>query len=158
MDFPIGPAGVLNVSVMERFDSGTPYSDILTISVAGDTIPGNSELAYAAKPTTSTYFLSDRGEHRWDDVSSTDVALNYRLPIGPIQFFAEGEVINALNEQAQIAGNTSFTRIAANPFNPFTTTPILGTHYTRSAAYGDARSAADYQTPRTYRLSFGVRF
>jgi len=109
-------------------------------------------------PTTVTYFLDSRGSERWEDVTATDVALNYRLPISVIQLFVEGEVINALNEQAQINGSTAISRVSANPFNPFTTVPVEGVNYTKAANFGKARSAADYQTPRTYRVSVGFRF
>ena len=112
MDFALGPAGVLNVSVLQRFDSGTPYSEAFTAIARRDPASGTNDLGYARPPSTATYFVSERGANRWDDVTATDIALNYRLPIGPVQFFAEGEVINAMNEQAQIAGVTTISRIA----------------------------------------------
>ena len=118
---------------------------------------GHDQYGYVQSPGTATYYVSDRGEFRWDDVSATDLALNYRLPIGPVQFFAEGEIINSFNQQAQIAGNTSVSR-TGTAFNPFTETPVEGTHYNKSASFGNPTSAASYQTPRTYRVSLGLRF
>ena len=49
------------------------------------------------------------------------------------------------------------------PFNPFTTTPVAGpsgsgANYTTGAAFGRPRSPLDYQTPRTFRFSVGIRF
>ena len=49
------------------------------------------------------------------------------------------------------------------PFNPFTTTPVegpsgSGANFQRSAAFGRPRSPLDYQTPRTFRFSVGIRF
>lgn len=167
MDFPLGPAGTLNVSVLERYDSGTPYSAAFSALVNTDPNEGGlttdpnagdpGDFTYVAPPTSVTYFVSDRGAFRWDDVTSTDVALNYRLPIGPVQLFVEGEVINAFDEQAQIGGSTAVTA-TGTLFNPFTETPQEGTHYTFDAAFGEPTSAASYQTPRTYRLSVGFRF
>jgi hypothetical protein len=43
-------------------------------------------------------------------------------------------------------------------FNPFTETPVEGRHFRLGESFGTARNALDYQTPRTYRVSFGVRF
>jgi hypothetical protein len=49
------------------------------------------------------------------------------------------------------------------PFNPFNTTPTAGpsgsgANYTTGAAFGRPRSPLDYQTPRTFRFSIGIRF
>jgi len=44
------------------------------------------------------------------------------------------------------------------PFNPFTTKPVEGTNYIHGPNFGKPASESDYQTPRTYRVSLGVRF
>ena len=49
----------------------------------------------------------DRGEYRWDDITSTDLSLNYDIKVYKVEFFAQAEVRNAFNEQAQVNGNTS---------------------------------------------------
>ncbi|HEX7704859.1 MAG TPA: TonB-dependent receptor [Thermoanaerobaculia bacterium] len=157
MDFPLGPVGVLNVSLMQRFDSGTPYSVAGAILARRDPSTGTAPLSYHSTPNTVTYFFSDRGAFRWDDVHATDIALNYRFPFRMMELFFEGDVINAFDNQAQIAGNVAVTR-TATAFNPFTEAPVEGLHYNKAAAFGQARSAADYQLARTYRLSFGLRF
>jgi hypothetical protein len=177
MDFPLGRFGTINTSILQRFDSGTPYSVSFSAAPRANPAAGDpATFGYVSPPTTVTYFVGERGSLRWDDVSATDVALNYRLPISVVQLFFEGEVINAFNEQAQIAGNTSVARTSL-AFNPFTQTPTAcpsgltsaqcaaqGYHYrfaqgtTPGSNFGQSRSAADYQTPRTYRFSFGLRF
>jgi len=159
MDFPLGPAGTLNVSLLERFDSGTPYSVAFT-AVAFDR-DGNrasgDPYGYISPVSTTTYFVGERGSRRWDDATATDLAVNYRLPIGPVQFFAEGEVVNLFNEQAVIAGNTSVSR-TGTLFNPWTETPVQGTHYNLGPSFGKPSGRASYQTPRTYSVSLGLRF
>ena len=165
MDFPLGPAGVLNVSLLERFDSGLPYSvsfNALAVAdpnaTANPNAPeGTDQFGYYSAPQTVTYYVDGLGSERWEDVTATDLALNYRIPFGPVQFFAEGEVINLFNEQAQINGSSAVQRIGPS-FNPFTETPVEGTHYRKATSFGQARSAADYQLPRTYRVSLGLRF
>ena len=54
-------------------------------------------------------------------------------------------------------------RTAANsatlqPFDPRTTTPVEGVHYTYATNFGQPLNNMAYQTPRTYRVSVGVKF
>jgi hypothetical protein len=160
------PIGNFNVSLLQRFDSGTPYSSSSLIrrdSYAPDT------LSYRQAPTTITYFFGERGRFRWDDVTATDLALNYSLPVLGAAFFVQGEVINLFNEDAVIGGNTTvFT--AANAacvqasgarcatFDPFTETPQEGVHFQLGPSFGDPTSVLNYQMPRTFRVSAGLRF
>ena len=44
------------------------------------------------------------------------------------------------------------------PFNPFTTTPVEGAHWAKSPTFGRALTRFAYTTPRTFRMTFGVRF
>jgi hypothetical protein len=127
-----------------------------------------------------TYFFSDRGEFRWESAASTDLAINYSLPIAGLQLFAQAELRNAFNEEAQISGNTSvFTaespqcRQGPNgpqpgarclPFNPFTDVPVEGTHWQKGPRFGQPTTATtwatlgSFQVPRTYLFSAGLRF
>jgi outer membrane receptor protein involved in Fe transport len=183
MDFPLGPAGILNVSVLERFDSGRPYSSVATIATvtnpAGifttDPAAGDVRGIYQSAPTTVAVFVGERGRFRLDDITRTDLAVNYRLPLFGAELFVEGEVLNAFNEQSQVAaqnglltnrnGGTPCTSAAGTPmrclaFNPFTTTPVEGTHFAYAPTFGQptAGSASQYQLARTYQFSFGFRF
>lgn len=182
MDFSLGAAGTLNVSVLERYDSGAPYSAAGLLSrPSGVVNPG-----YVSAPLSVTYYFSERGEFRWDDVTRTDLALNYRVPVmGRAELFVEGEVFNLFNEQAQIGGSTTIitprntqtacgteaapVRCAA--FNPFTDTPVEGVNWARltpesaarlrlpaSTIWGAATNSTHYQLARTYQVSVGVRF
>src|SRR6185503_16309789 len=108
------------------------------------------------------FFFSDRGAFRLDDVTATDVGLNYSLPLGKMSFFAQGDIINVLNEDAQINARTTiltaFNAGGLETFNPFTETPVEGVHWRKSTTFGTATGPADYQLPRTYRLSVGFKF
>jgi outer membrane receptor for ferrienterochelin and colicin len=179
MDFPLGPAGVLNVSVLERFDSGRPYSSILTITAAGDPAAGSLAGKYVTPPTTVSYYIGDRGRFRFDDITRTDLAVNYRLPLFGTELFIEAEVLNAFNEQAQLAAQTAMftsrntTATTANAckdasgaamrclaFNPFTTTPVEGTNYAYQPTFGTPAPGDKlaFQLARTFQFSFGFRF
>jgi outer membrane receptor protein involved in Fe transport len=189
--------GRLNVSVLQSFDSGTPYSAVGNINISsfrpfdaatgkwGGLLEGVNP-AYASPTGSVQYFFSDRGEFRLDDVSSTDVALNYSFPISRFEIFAQGEALNVFNRQTATVVNTTVTQVAA--FNPFTTQPIectqalagtpgrptnaqcvaAGAHWIKGANFGKPTAAtasipanaftSNFQTARTYRFSVGFRF
>lgn len=183
MDFAT-PVGNFNVSALERFDSGSPYSLSSTIDVrssanfygigqaGGITNPG-----YVTPPASVTYFFSDRGEFRFEDLWATDLALNYNTNpswLRGASIFAQGEVTNIFDQDALISHSTGVETHLNNPaactaaptgagclqrFNPLAgDRPIEGVHWRKNPNFGKALSAADYQTPRTYRISLGVRF
>jgi outer membrane receptor protein involved in Fe transport len=167
-DQPIGFLGNLNVSVLQRYDSGTPYS-------ATSNVPASlfvDDPGYATPPATSLYFFSERGEYRTDDVTATDLALNWSLPLSKVTFFAQGEIINVFNEQAVVTPSTGIRTFAAdgNTFNPFTETPLecpRGTlrstcvaegYHWQKTTFGQPTGPGSYQLPFTYRASVGLRF
>ncbi|HSY49527.1 MAG TPA: carboxypeptidase regulatory-like domain-containing protein [Thermoanaerobaculia bacterium] len=213
--------GHFNLGVIERYDSGTPFSAAGTITVtpqmlcsngstpASGNALNNASVAlcqtgsniypdgsprdpahqYAAISGTQVglgtvnYFFSPRGAYRWNSVISTDVALNYELPVHSFAFFAKAEIRNALNHQANISGNTTvFTNQNGGhgllAFNPFTQSPIqcptnasaatctaLGANYQLGPTFGQSTGSAttfaqngNYQLPRTYLYSVGMRF
>ena len=125
-----------------------------------------------------TYFFSDRGAFRLDDITSTDLGINFYLnAIRGTQVFVEGDVLNLFGEQGiedpYFVNTTVLTRrnntaaarcLQANSttrcdaFNPFTETPVEGVHWQKGPLFAQPTSDRAYQTSRTYRVSFGVRF
>ncbi|HKO55348.1 MAG TPA: TonB-dependent receptor [Thermoanaerobaculia bacterium] len=182
------PIGRWNFSVLERFDSGTHFSAIGTVDTRFNatlcpTCPANANLGYATPPSNVPYYFSDRGAFTWDDVTSTDLGINYELPISRLSLFVQADIINIFNEQAQVGGDqTVFTHRTAGAglrrFDPFTTAPIecpqgntpaqcqaLGANFQLASTFGQPLAATggsntngSYQLPRTYRFSFGLRF
>jgi outer membrane receptor protein involved in Fe transport len=153
-DLPLGAFGNLNFSVLERFDSGTPFSAAAVINTR-DYVACHP-CGYETPDTTHTYFFSDRGEYRWDDLTATDLSINYEVPISRVNLFVQGELINAFNEQAVVTGATGVRQIAA--FDPFTETPVEGTHWVKNSNFGQPLNRNSYQLARTYRVSVGLRF
>jgi hypothetical protein len=179
-DVNLGP-GHLNLTLLERYHSALAYSASTTIDVRktstngpanGVTNPG-----YEVPPSAVTYFFSDRGAFRVDDITSTDLGINFYLPaFHGTQFFVEGDVLNLFNDQGVedpdfitktvlTRRNNSSTARCLQPsgarclaFNPFTETPVEGVNYTKSATFGQPTSELAYQSPRTYRISLGVKF
>jgi hypothetical protein len=55
---------------------------------------------YNTPPTNSTYYYSDRGQFRVDNISSTDLTATYNLPtFGKVNIFLRADLINSLNQQ-----------------------------------------------------------
>lgn len=183
--------GNFNVSVLQRFDSGGPYSLAGTIDIRENAnfygagkAGGVKNPGYVAPPTAVTYYFSERGEFRFDDLTATDLALNYGTGpgwLGGAQLFIQAEVVNAFNEDALIAHNTSVLTHLNNPascatnpsgagclqrFNPKAgDTPVEGVHWRKGPLFGlptnavtPAAGSPHYQLPRTYRFSAGIRF
>ena len=150
------------------------------------TNPGGVYLTPPAS-TTTTYYFGPRDEFQTEGQRRTDVAINYvhQLPgMSRIQMFGQLQVLNIFNQfQLCACGSTVFgTGSAANAggvnlqridttvltpgttssrfatFNPFTTTPVRGVNWDYGPNFGQATSRFAYTTPRTIRMSFGIRF
>ena len=61
-----------------------------------------------------------------------------------------GCITTTIQTNAQV---TTLTR-----FNPFTDTPVEGTHWRKAPTFGQPLSRFAYQTPRPYLSSVGFRF
>lgn len=175
------PFGTLDLSGIQRLDSGVPYSAVGTISTSYVTTnPG-----YVAPPLTTSYYFSKRGAYRTDTLLATDLSATFSFrPIHGLEFYALGQVFNAFNNQkvvnlfsgASQVINTSVRTARTSgsglqAFNPFTTTPkecpvgntaaqctALGANYQLTSAFGTATSKAAYQAPRSYTMAVGFRF
>ena len=164
-DLPLGAAGRINVGLLERMNSGTPYSSEASIDTRGFvTNPG-----YLTPDSTISYYFGGRGNYRTDTIWSTDLSMNYYfpLPLGrKTELFARFVVNNMFNNTGQdgTSNQTVFTASNQNPartlvaFDPFNTTPVEGVHYQLSDQFGAALSADDYQPARTFFFGGGFRF
>ena len=170
--------GVFNLSLLERYHSALSYSARGTIDVRRGTTTGPANgvtnPGYAAVPTNVGFTFGERGSYRLDNISSTDLGINYTVPVGRLHLFVEGDVLNILNEQGiedpDAVDKTILTRRQSNCLQTGTTTrclafnplageePVEGVHWQKGANFGNPTSADAYQNPRTYRVSFGVRF
>jgi len=172
---PLGK-GSLEGTLMQSYDSGLPYSIAGAINLtryAG--APAN--LGYASVPN-GLYYFSGRGELRTESIRSTDLALRYSVHVSSVELFAQGDLLNAFNNAAifdpQRLGttvSTAATSTALLPFDPAKQTPIqcpqgasaatctaIGANYQLASNFGQPLNNLAYQTPRTVRVSLGVRF
>jgi len=151
------------------------------------TCPVNSfgyDAVHINSSTTGNYFFSARGAYRTDNITNDDLAVNWSIPVSRASFFIEAKAFNVFNRQGVINVNTQvLTASNANciqttganvgkrcvGFNPFTETPVEGVNYVFGSQFGKPvnptggtlgrpSATGDVQFPRTYRLSFGLRF
>jgi hypothetical protein len=181
-DISLGPVGTLNISALQNYDSGRPYPTVFSTDVFR--YPGAPSISgYATQPpiNSASYYIC-RDCNRFASRSSTDLAVNYGLPITRVQVFVRGVVTNAFNKHALSGSVTGggvgqtvngsgnqFANFA--PFNPFTQTPVEcpagtsgtackagGFNYQRASNFGQATAFTGYQPSRTYSFSLGARF
>jgi hypothetical protein len=170
------PAGSLEATVLQSYESGMPYSIAGAINLtryAG--APAN--LGYASVPN-GFYYFSGRGELRTEPTRSTDLALRYSVRISALEFFTQGDLLNAFNNAAifdpqrlSTTVTTAATSATFLPFDPAKQTPVqcptgasaatctaMGANYQLASNFGTPLNNLAYQTPRTVRVSVGVRF
>jgi len=169
-DVPTG-AGDFLFSLLQSFESGTRSSTDGTI----DTRSFVDNPGYE-KPTSGVgYFFLGRGDLKTDNVTRTDISINYTLPIKAVDLFIKIDVFNIFNEQAVVSfDETVLTEDDEDwlaLFNPWTTTPIecpqgaapevcedMGAHWQLGENFGLPEGEGDFQRPRTFVVGFGLRF
>ena len=138
--------------------------------------------------SATAYYYTARDAFHTEGQKRTDFAANYQYNIGgggkKYGLFVSAQIINLFN-QFQLcacgsvnvfanpgapgtgAGLQSIDRTIRTPvnasatmaqFNPFTQTPVEGVNWMKGPNFGHAQSRFAYTTPRTFRLTFGVRF
>jgi hypothetical protein len=151
--------GDLAVSVLQSYDSGLPYEAVGFIeSWRYVQNPG-----YVEPPSMVTYFFTKPGSFRTDDITRTDLALTVTFRVfRNVELFVRPDVLNLFNEKGVIAVDstvlTARNSPVLQPFDPFREEPVRGVHYQLAQTFGKPTSSADYQLPRTFRVSTGVRF
>jgi hypothetical protein len=166
----------LSVSLMQSYFSGTPYGAVGAVrSYLYVTNPG-----YINRPSSVTYYFTARDAYRTDDITRTDLSVNYSFKFPAlgkdVEIFLIPQLINVFNEHGVTDVNTTAydyttysSRLAS--FNPFTTTPVecpqggstddckaIGANWQKGPNFGKPTSPADFQTPRTFSISVGFRF
>ena len=128
-----------------------------------------------------TYYYTARDAFRTDMSRRTDFAANYvyRVPgSASLEAFFQAQVLNVFNVQDMCAcgadvfnngGNVALSRIgsglltpvnsaAMQPFNPLTETPVQGVNWNYNTNWGTPLNRFAFTSPRTFRMSFGLRF
>ncbi len=161
-DVPLpGAAGRLALGFMQRFDSGLGYD----YNIPVDPTPYVTNPGYLVPPTSVTYYVSKRGEFRFNNVWRSDVSVswNRNLPkTAKAQVFLRAVVNNVFNLQTIDSFNTTVLGPADDAtlaaFNPFTTKPVEGLNWKKGPSFGEPASPSSYQSPREFSVSLGFRF
>ena len=156
--------GQFTLGVVQRFDSGLPYDANQVI----DTRPYVANPGYVTAPSSVTYFFSERYGLRFDNIWTTDLSVNWtkRIPgLAATEMFFRGVVTNLFANSGQVGGDSTVftaaspgTSTGLQPFNPFTTKPVEGVNYVKAETFGKPSATTDYQAPRTFNFSVGIRF
>ncbi len=142
----------LSIGGVQSYLSGQPYSAIDDINPT----PYVSNPGYITPPTTVDYFFSGRGQFTSDDITRTDLQLNYNINFGRFEIFVNPSITNLFDEDAVDDPNTTVNRLAA--FNPFTETPVEGVHWEKGPNFGQPTQENDYQNVREFQITAGFRW
>jgi hypothetical protein len=151
--------GEIGGSLLESYASGLPYEATADVPVA----PYVNNPGYLMPPDTKPYFFSGRGAYRMPSISSTDVAVTVTTRLfESVDLFVQPQVLNVFNQHGVLAVDASVTTADPSdpsnhpqPFNPFTQKPLRGVNYELAPTFG---TPIQYQPPRTFRFSVGLRF
>jgi hypothetical protein len=162
-----GQRNHLSVSLLQSFLSGTPYGAAGNI----DPSPFVVNPGYVNESGQEGYFFTARDAFHTDDITRTDLALNYSFTIGKgFEIFIQPEVLNLFDEDGAVDVNAAVLTAldggdcsngpggACAAFNPFTTTPVENVNWVKGEQFGEPTNADDFQLPRTFRFSVGFRF
>ena len=153
-------------------------------SASVDARPYVTNPGYATPQGASTenYYYTARDAFRTEWSRRTDFAANYSYGIKAgtrkVDAFVQAQVLNLFNTQDMCGcGADVFTNGGAvflsnigsgvltpantaslAKFNPLTTTPVQGVNWNYNANFGTPLNRFAFTSPRTFRMTFGVRF
>jgi outer membrane receptor for ferrienterochelin and colicin len=172
-----GGRQALSVSLAQSYFSGHPYDAPGSITLINPATGSSyvSNPGYVTPPVRTTYYFSGRGAFTTPSVLRTDVSFNYSFKLADVDLFVKPEIINLFNRHAVDTTDTSLfdtTIFTADnrgacsnsptgrclPFNPFTEKPVEGVNWQKGPNFGKAVNPFGFQTPRTFRIGFGLRF
>jgi len=152
----------VSLSILQNFFSGTPYGAVGVV----DPRPYVTNPGYAIPPSGVSYYFTGRDAFHTQDITATDLGLNYNLQLPSwgkgVEVFLNPQILNVFNEHGVANVNVSVrdatTTSSLQRFNPFTQTPVEGINWQKGPSFGRAVRQEDYQLPRTFRLTLGFRF
>jgi len=156
--------GTMTLAVLEQVESGTPYGAVGSV----DSSRYVANPGYATPPPSVTYYFSAPDAYHTAVMQRTDLAFSFSHHLGQRsarEVFAQLQLLNAFDQfqvfNAEYINTTVLTNWDSSTykrFNPFTTTPVEGVNFAKGSKFGQPISAKAYTTPRTFRMSVGVRF
>ncbi len=151
----------ISASWLENYSTGSPYGANQQVVVGAGFWIDNP--GYLTPPVWGGYWFTDRDAFRTENIHRSDVALNISFFIGSsVEIFIQPEVLNLFNEQGVESVNTQTfswrNDRSLELFDPFTDVPVEGVNWYTGENFGQPENEGDYQVPRIFRVSVGVRF
>jgi hypothetical protein len=174
----------LTLSVLQTLESGVPYAAVTAAGVNPQPFVANPGYLTPPAGTATVYYYTAPDAFRTEGQRRTDLAATYSRALPGsrrIEAFGQVQVINLFNHY-QLCGcgastvfqnggsvvvanriDTAVRTSVTNPavyqtFNPFTTVPQRGVNWDYGPNFAKALSRTAYTSPRTFRLTLGLRF
>ena len=150
----LGRAGALDFGLVGRYDSPLHFSYAAS-SVALSSIQLARGAGYYSLPSNQTLFFGPRGTGEYNAVWSVDFSAQYAIPVWKsLEPWVKFAVTNVTNEDTAVTFNTTVSRDTTSPRDA----NGLYTGFIKGANFGKATSNSQYQAPREYFVSLGIRF
>lgn len=165
--------GDFNFAATQRFESGAAYSAAFTVNFRNDPaawgLPTPDQVTYASPGTSTTYYVDGRsGQFNGENMTQTDLGVNYSVKLWKTELFAELNLYNIFDQDAAVYPNNGWVnttvRSTGVPFNLNSETPVEGVHYAFDPNFGKPVEGngltgdSAYQHPFAYTLDLGIRF
>jgi hypothetical protein len=173
----------LTLSVLQDLASGTPFGANGSVD-ARPYVAASIASQYATPQGGSSemYWFTARDAFHTEAIRRTDFAANYNYGFNTgghkLEAFFQAQVLNVFNTQDmcgcggdvfQNGGGTQLNRIGQSTlsnvnsaalvrFNPFTETPVQGTNWNYASNFNTPLNRFAFTSPRTFRMTFGLRF
>ena len=152
----IGRAGALALSGIWSRQSGNRYSLAATVPFANDP-------AYLTDTANSySHFFDGRGNNRFRNFERVDLAVRYDVPIfNKLGLWVKTTVINAFNNDELLSFETDGSAALTNgilQFQPNGNCGINDAPSTSCTGFGQITDEDQYQRPREYFFTVGLRF
>ena len=178
----------LTLSVLENLGSGLPYGAVGTVDARSFVDPAiNAKYVTPQGVASENYYYTNRDAFRTQGFSRTDFSASYNYGISAgsrkVDLFTQIQLLNVFNQQDlcgcggsvfQNGGNLNLSTISGGTpgqsvltslntptlarFNPLTTAPVQGVNWNLAPAFGTPVNRSAFDSPRTFRITFGVRF
>jgi len=151
----------ISASWLENYWTGSPYGANQQVVVGANFWIDNP--GYLTPPVWGGYWFTNRDAFRTDNIHRSDLALNISFFVGKnFELYLQPEVLNVFGEDGVIDTNTATfswrNDRSLELFDPFTETPVEGVHWYKGENFGEPENENDFQLPRTFRVSVGLRF
>jgi hypothetical protein len=178
----------LTISALQSMASGVPYGAVGSIDVRPYVANPGYITPQGGSTTTYYFTNRDafRTQSMFRTDMAVNYAFGIKTGARRLDLFVQGQILNLFKNEALCGcGGTVFANggpvdlpatinqavdtkatppanlppgVTLAAFNPFTTTPVLGTHWVYDPGFGKALTRFAYTSPQEFRISFGIRF